>query len=349
MNADSKAGSYVTRGQTVHRWPAYAERGARMPTLYDVERWPIERARRRGVSGPLFAIYVGLLALCAGFGVFAVYQGERYADVADYADLIAGKNALLSQRVRDLETIRDSLAVAVAQAYERDPAQLLARLDAMQESWPAAADTDTFVKLWLDAHDRAREDATQPDEARAQDRPQEGLPEGLPEGPQAHIEASSPLAVEDSPGETSNSDETLADFDTAAGKSETETPAPAETERAEPAIEQVAVAPSERAAAKPGIVLRAREETWIQILDESGTPLFTRLMKPDEIHAAAPAAALLITGHPTGLDVFVDGAPAPAFNAKGPRRREIALDPARLMAGGAELPKRPREVAQGPK
>jgi len=98
--------------------------------------------------------------------------------------------------------------------------------------------------------------------------------------------------------------------------------------------------------ANPGIVLRATEETWIQILDGNGAALFTKLMKADDVHAVAPEAAMLITGNPTGLAISVDGVAAPALNEKGPRRREIALDAQRLMAGTAELPRKHRVNAE---
>lgn len=305
------------------------------------------------------AIYLVLLSLTAAFGGLAAYQWERRADVAQYAELISGQNALLAQRIRDLETIRDGLSGVVAQAYERDPSQLLTRLDALQDRWPVSANTDAFVKLWIGAHDRAA--PAVPDVPRQRDPvalssfETAAGPSPKPDDSQPANSAAQIAAPAASPAPAAPEAETTqvarAETDTAlrptdrvppAATSQAATPAPVAPVASQPHSD--VVAPS-----KPGIVLRAKEETWIQIVDGTEKPLFTKLMKADDIHAAEPSAAKLITGNPTGLDVFVDGMAVPAFNDKGPRRREIAMDPQRLMAGNAELPKRPREVAEVPK
>jgi len=97
------------------------------------------------------------------------------------------------------------------------------------------------------------------------------------------------------------------------------------------------------------ISIGAREESWIQIVDgPSGNPIFTKLMKPGERHSVSPSAGtVLITGNAGGLDVSVDGVPAPPFAAKGPARREIALDPARLLAGTADDTHAPQSTKEG--
>jgi hypothetical protein len=361
------------------------DRRAAGPSLYAVERWPVERSQARDVRGPLFAIYVGLLVLAAGFGVLAAYQWERRADVAKYADLIANHNQMLAERIKDLQSISEGLAGMVAQAYDGDAGELLVRLDEMQERWPDAADTDMFVKLWVGAKERESEQrdvklsafetaagppASSPDvkQVSSPDVKQVSSPEReIPIDAAARTAASTAtLMAPPAQAEPAQPAAGAASVQAPPTQSVPEQPTPeqaspmmsAAVPPSEPRPEVAKVAPdaalrpSDRlqpaARGKPGIVLRAKEETWIQIVDEGDKPLFTKLMKGDDIHAAAPAAATLITGNPTGLDIFVDGTQAPALNEKGPRRREIALDPARLMAGKAEMPRRPRETAAAP-
>jgi len=275
----------------------------------------------------MFAIYIALLVVTAGLGVFAAYQWERQKDASDRAELVAVQNEALSVRVAELESLAQGLADLAAVTYDSDPQGLLARLDDLEERSPNAAAMEIFTKLWIGAKDRelqtraqgepqfetaSRGDGGQRDLAR--DRRDAPPPEPKAE-PARQDQANGAPAQSDFPSDGGSS-----------GRSEDRNAG------ARASADPSDVLPSE-------IVIAAKEETWIQILAADGTPVFTKLMKAGDQHKVTIDAGLtLITGNPTGLALSIDGATAPAFNAKGPVRRVIALDPERLLEGTAEQP-----------
>jgi cytoskeleton protein RodZ len=104
---------------------------------------------------------------------------------------------------------------------------------------------------------------------------------------------------------------------------------------ASPQPSAVAAVPS---SAQPAsrILLRARQDSWVQIQGASGATLMARTLRAGESYAVPEQAGLrLTTGNAGGLDVVVDGQAVPAFGQVGAVRRNIALDPARLKAGTA--------------
>ncbi len=136
-------------------------------------------------------------------------------------------------------------------------------------------------------------------------------------------------------------------------------PAPAPTSAQPPAPTQVASqspAPAPAPATTPDtarasgeaqgdsrVVLRASQDSWIQIRDSVGQIVFMRTLKPGETYAVPNRPGLqLATGNAGGLDILVDGKPTPPLGRPGYVRREVALDPVRLQAGtAAPEPTRP--------
>ena len=212
----------------------------------------------------------------------------------------------------------------VALAYADEPQTLLAGLDEMEQRRPDVGGSEIFTRLWIGAKDR-----------ESQDQPQFETASGSASSPavqtQPKTEPEAESEAQDPERETKTSDESQADQVARAAPIDT---LPADTQQTDPLAPDM----------KPGdatpaeIVLKAKEETWIRIDDAAGNTLFTRLMKAGEQRTMPQAASILITGNPVGLDLTVGGAPTPAFNPKGPTRREISLDPKRLMDGSAELP-----------
>jgi cytoskeleton protein RodZ len=83
------------------------------------------------------------------------------------------------------------------------------------------------------------------------------------------------------------------------------------------------------------VVMRATSESWIQVQDSRGSVVAMRILKPGESFRVPNMPGLtLYTGNAGGLDVTVDGRAAPALGAPGSVRRNISLDPEKLMAGG---------------
>jgi cytoskeleton protein RodZ len=83
------------------------------------------------------------------------------------------------------------------------------------------------------------------------------------------------------------------------------------------------------------IVIKATAESWIQVRDTSQAVVAMRILKPGESYRVPDRPGLtLATGNAGALDVTVDGRPVAPVGPVG-KRRSIALDPDRLIAGTA--------------
>jgi cytoskeleton protein RodZ len=81
------------------------------------------------------------------------------------------------------------------------------------------------------------------------------------------------------------------------------------------------------------VILRAREPAWIQVSSRAGDYTFTRTLEPGEAVLVPNRADLeLWTGNARGLEIIVDGTPVPALAGGGMVRRNVSLDPDRLLA-----------------
>ena len=84
------------------------------------------------------------------------------------------------------------------------------------------------------------------------------------------------------------------------------------------------------------IVLRALQDSWVQIRDRQDALLLTRVLRAgDTYFVPAREGLTLLTGNAGGLEIRVDGMPVPPIGPVGTVRRQIALDPARLLSGAA--------------
>lgn len=84
------------------------------------------------------------------------------------------------------------------------------------------------------------------------------------------------------------------------------------------------------------IVLRARLDSWVQVRDQEDSLLLTRVLQPGDSYRVPDQTGLtLLTGNAGGLEIQVDGNAAPPLGPVGAVRRDIALDPDRLLAGTA--------------
>jgi cytoskeletal protein RodZ len=261
-------------------------------------------AQSRTAKKRMYAIYVGLLAGMAAFGVLAAYTWERQKDADEYAAMIAAQNEILTARVKDLESVGAGLAEAAA-SKERET-QAAAGFDTASGPTGPAPQTADSANAAQTKFDRAKSQEAKAEPAM-QDRAKGDPVEPGQTAPELAIEV--PVRGARAPVSS----------------------------------------PAEAGDAGAEIAITAKTESWVQIVDGEGKPTFTKLMKGGDTHTlAASPGAMLVTGNPTGLELFVDGVPAPAFNAKGPTRREIALDPERLLAGKAEEPGRRAPPANPP-
>jgi cytoskeleton protein RodZ len=80
------------------------------------------------------------------------------------------------------------------------------------------------------------------------------------------------------------------------------------------------------------IVLRATTDSWIQVRDSDRSVLFTGVLKPGESYRVPDRPGLSMrAGNAGGLDVMVDGKPAPSLGPIG-AVRNVALDPQLLTS-----------------
>jgi cytoskeleton protein RodZ len=114
------------------------------------------------------------------------------------------------------------------------------------------------------------------------------------------------------------------------------TPAPAGAPPSAGAAATAAAVPAPVADAKGGIDIRAVTDCWIQVrTGDNGTIVFSRVLKAGETYHVPRPGLLLRTGNAGALAIAVDGKPAPSIGGLGALRREVALDPAALLAGTA--------------
>ncbi len=84
------------------------------------------------------------------------------------------------------------------------------------------------------------------------------------------------------------------------------------------------------------IVLRALQDSWVQIRDRQDALLLTRVLRAgDTYFVPAREGLTLLTANAGGLEIQVDGVLVPPLGPVGTLRRQIALDPTRLLSGTA--------------
>ncbi len=84
------------------------------------------------------------------------------------------------------------------------------------------------------------------------------------------------------------------------------------------------------------IVLRAVQDSWVQIRDRQEALLLTRVLRSGDTYYVPDQEGLtLLTGNAGGIAIEVDGVTLAPLGPTGEVRRQIALDPARLLDGSA--------------
>lgn len=113
-------------------------------------------------------------------------------------------------------------------------------------------------------------------------------------------------------------------------------PAPPRVEA--PELAAKGPAPREYGAVNEGarIVLKAVSDSWVQVRDAENALLFTKVLRGGDSYQVPRRDGLtLLTGNAGGLEIYVDGRPTPSIGPLGAVRRNVSLDPERLLAGEA--------------
>ena len=83
-------------------------------------------------------------------------------------------------------------------------------------------------------------------------------------------------------------------------------------------------------------MIKARIDSWVQIRDQDGEKLLTRVLRAGDSYRVPNRPGLLMgTGNAGGLEITVDSAVIPDLGPKGAVRRDIALDADSLKAGAS--------------
>jgi cytoskeleton protein RodZ len=84
------------------------------------------------------------------------------------------------------------------------------------------------------------------------------------------------------------------------------------------------------------VVLRAAtDDCWVLVREMDGQQLLSRLLRKGDTYRVPNRAGLtLMVGNAGALEVTVDGRKAPTLGATGQVKRDIRLDPDKLLAGG---------------
>ncbi len=98
--------------------------------------------------------------------------------------------------------------------------------------------------------------------------------------------------------------------------------------------QQEAAAPPAQSA--EGVVLEARMDSWIKVVDAKGKTVTQQVLKAGERYVVPDQPGLVLrTGNAGGLDVTVGGRKAPPLGDVGTVLTKIMLDPGRLLDGTA--------------
>lgn len=107
-----------------------------------------------------------------------------------------------------------------------------------------------------------------------------------------------------------------------------------------PAPTVAAVEPAAPAVPSEGrVVLKATDAAWVQIQGAGAEMIFTKILKAGESYSVPPRAdAVLVTGNAGALEIFVDGKSMGLLGSAGQVRRNVPLDPEKLLSGAARPP-----------
>jgi cytoskeleton protein RodZ len=84
------------------------------------------------------------------------------------------------------------------------------------------------------------------------------------------------------------------------------------------------------------VVIRATADSWVQIRDTDQSTLFARVLKAGESYRAPDRPGIsLRTGNAGGLEITVDGQPAPPIGPNG-AVRSVPLEPQSLISGSTK-------------
>ncbi len=84
----------------------------------------------------------------------------------------------------------------------------------------------------------------------------------------------------------------------------------------------------------PRVVLKATQDSWVQIRNANNASIFTRVLRAGDVYEVPDQSGLtLLTGNAGGLVITVDGEEIPKLGRSGQVRRNVSLNPDSLKEG----------------
>ncbi|HNB28997.1 MAG TPA: DUF4115 domain-containing protein [Alphaproteobacteria bacterium] len=109
---------------------------------------------------------------------------------------------------------------------------------------------------------------------------------------------------------------------------------PGDTANQDP--EQVQQASAAEGAPTGKVVLRARLESWVQVTNEKGESVFSRVLRAGETYTVPNETGLMLTtGNAGGIEIVLDGKKLKSLGSVGLVRRDFPLDAKKLKDGSA--------------
>lgn len=123
-------------------------------------------------------------------------------------------------------------------------------------------------------------------------------------------------------------------------------PAPMPTDVAVPppaaavgSVAAVVAPPAAATTAEGRVVLKATASAWVQIVGDNQDVIFTRILRAGDTYVVpARPDALLVTGNAGAVEIMLDGKSLGPLGTLGQVRRNIPLDPEKLLNGAAKPP-----------
>lgn len=174
--------------------------------------------------------------------------------------------------------------------------------------------------------------------------PEATAPAVVAPAPVAAPVAPAPLEATPAPSTAENDSNSLgAPLSAPLEAAASEAPAAPETATPETAVAAIPTVPAreetvaaEAAVATGRIVIRATQDSWLQVRDADDQAIITKVLREGESYEVPDQTGLvLLTGNAGGLLIEVDGVAVPSLGPVGSVRRGVALDPELLKSGTA--------------
>ncbi|MCR9212963.1 MAG: DUF4115 domain-containing protein [Proteobacteria bacterium] len=331
--------------------------GLRTPSLAFPE--PSSEGRMPG-KGIMVGTLMLALVFTAGWFVYQESGGQDFERVAELPDYLAKKIEKLPEAATESAVIaKDQTTTAVnpdettnsSDTAESTVSETASRPELNPETAAEPVEAAETVEIEVSEQPKQVETTVvepekqemQPTEAVQEPVQTVQAPEKAPEAEKVVVETEKTPVAEEAPVESVSSEETVAVATVAIETQQPDAVQPASYPQAklEPMktlVEEEQESPLPRTFGVENtdarVVLRAREETWVEVKSADSPPYISQVLKPGDIYMAPNVSDVtLTTGNAGALEVRVDGTEISSLGANGAILRDISLVADNLLDG----------------